>query len=190
MDAGEDWRGGSKIRDMSQELVIWVDEQGAVLGNVLRTVAHDKSNLLIHRETMELLYTNPEHTKFLLQKRSQKKYQYPGYWTMSVTCHVNPEDVIETDPLGYLTAGVREGWEELGVHVTNQRLVGTLIVESDINRAMMGIVVGETTDETTVDPEEVSEVREFDLATIKEVRDRLTPGALKCLTYLGIFSEE
>lgn len=46
------------MQNNADEHVIWVDEQDVVLGHVLRTVAHDKSNLLIHRETMELLYTD------------------------------------------------------------------------------------------------------------------------------------
>lgn len=171
-----------------EEQVIWVDENDRELGRVARKVAHDPKKLLVHRETMELIYVNKEHTKFWLQKRSEKKEQYPGYWTMSVTCHVNPEDITATDHLGYLTAGVREGMEEMGVIVINQKLMGVNLVETKVNRAMMGIVVAEGEGEVKIDTEEVEEARVFDRDTIAEVGDKLTPGAKACLKYLGIIN--
>ena len=72
---------------MTQDLVIWVDENDKVLGLVSRVQAHDKQKLLLHRETMELIYSDSTHTRFWLQKRSQNKEPYPGKWTLSATCH-------------------------------------------------------------------------------------------------------
>ena len=175
---------------MNQELVIWVDEQDRELGKVERNKVHDPTNLLLHRETMELLFKDPGHIQFLMQKRSATKKQYPNLWTFTATCHVNPGDIGESDPEGYLTAGGREAGEEVGVKVVNQQLVTKKIIETDINRAMAGLIVGEYVGEPMVDPEEVSEVRVFTRETIGEIRDQLTPAAMICLVLLGILHDE
>ena len=64
---------------MIEDLVIWVDENDKVLGLVSRVQAHDKQKLLLHRETMELIYSDSTHTRFWLQKRSQNKEQKEHY---------------------------------------------------------------------------------------------------------------
>jgi isopentenyldiphosphate isomerase len=175
---------------MSPEIVIWVDEQDRELGGVPRSLVHNKMNLMLHRETMELLYKDSEHTQFLMQKRSPNKRQYGGLWTLSATCHVNTDDLSEEDPEGYLTAGKREAKEEIGVKAINQQLVAKRVIETGINKAMVGVIEGEYEGEPEIDPKEVSEVRLFTRETIGEIKDQLTPAALTCLVLLGILQEE
>jgi|GEM_PF-2165330 len=170
----------------THEKVIWVDEQDKELGVVSRVEAHDENKLLIHRETMELLFADKTHTTFWLQKRSPKKDQYPGFWTLSVTCHVNPEDILPKDKLGYLTAGAREGREELGVEIINQQLVGVNLIETDVNRAMSGIIVAEYLGKIIINQEEIDEVKLFNKETVEEVVDKLTPAAKEILHILKI----
>jgi isopentenyldiphosphate isomerase len=115
-----------------------------------------------------------------------KKKQLPGLWTLSVTGHVDFDDLSDQDPDGYLTAASRETKEEIGVSTKNLELKGKMIQKNDDNWSMMGIVVGEFDGQFKLDPEEVSEVKEFSKETISLVSDKLTPGAKICLEYLGI----
>ena len=171
---------------MTQDLVIWVDENDKVLGLVSRVQAHDKQKLLLHRETMELIYSDSTHTRFWLQKRSQNKEQYPGKWTLSATCHVNPGDITSEDPEGYLTAGQREGMEEINLKVVKQRIVKKIVSETAVNKAILGLVVAECEGKPTPDLNEVSEVKLFDKESVRGITDELTPAAVKCLQELDI----
>lgn len=173
-----------------EELVIWVDEHDNELGRVPRKLVHDNNKLLLHRETMQLLYQDKNHTKFWMQKRSLTKDQHPGLWTLSVTCHVGPEDITAQDNLGYLNAGIREGLEEMGVKVKNQKLLGVLVSESDVNRGMAGVVVAEYEGEPKPEMGEIDELKLFDKITVKEITGKLTPSARAVLKYLEILISE
>lgn len=166
--------------------IVEVDKSDKLIGKVEREVAHDSTNLRLHREVMLILYTDSSRNTFLLQHRSMKKKQLPGLWTLSVTGHVDFGDISDHDPEGYLTAATREAKEEIGVKTNNLELKGKLIQKNNDNWSMMGIVVGEYDGQFKLDPEEVSEVKEFTKETIAEVSDKLTPGAKMCLEYLGI----
>lgn len=170
--------------------MIWVDQDDNELARLPREVVHDKQKLLLHRETMELLFADKEHTQFWMQKRAESKEQYLGKWTMSVTCHVNGEDITPDDPLGYMGAGMREGLEELGVTVVKQELVAKQIITTPENEAIAGIITAEYEGIPKANLEEVSEIRLFTKETIGEIKDQLTPAALICLILLGIIQDE
>lgn len=78
MDESQNRSRGGKIGNMSQELVVWVDQDDNELARLPRDVVHDKQGLLLHRETMELLFADPEHTKFWMQKRADNKSSILG----------------------------------------------------------------------------------------------------------------
>ena len=139
---------------------------------------------------MVLLYTDANQVNFLLQLRSMKKRQLPGYWTLSTTGHVDIDDISPIDPEGYVTAAKREVKEEVGVSVKNLKLVGKQAQKIPENWSMMGIVTGEYEGELKLDTEEVCEVGVFDRKTVLEISDKLTPGAKACLEYLGILDKE
>ncbi len=166
--------------------IVEVDKSDKLIGKIEREVAHDSSNFRLHREAMLVLYTDSTHNKFLLQHRSMKKKQVPGLWTLSVTGHVDFDDLSDEDPEGYLTAARREAKEEIGVSTRKLEIKGKMIQKNNDNWSMMGLVVGEYDGEFKLDPEEVSEVIEFTKETIVIVSDKLTPGAKMCLEYLGI----
>ena len=171
---------------MTQDWVLWVDDDDQLLGRIERKAAHDKKKLLLHRETMELIYSDSTHTRFWLQKRSQNKEQYPGKWTLSATCHVDPGDITSEDPEGYLTAGQREGMEEINLKVVKQRIVKKIVSETAVNKAILGLVVAECEGKPTPDLNEVSEVKLFDKESVRGITDELTPAAVKCLQELDI----
>ncbi len=173
----------------SNELVIQVDEDDREVAMVARKVAHDVSNLLLHREGMLLLYANPAHTEFWLQKRSPDKEHFPNKWTLGVTFHVDPEDVTSDDVWGYLTGASREAKEEVGVEIANLEIVIKTTIETAKNRAMVAIMVAEALNDPTPDTVEVSEVKRFNRESVMEVLPDLTPAALVCLKLLGIIEE-
>lgn len=171
------------------EWIVQVDKKDNLMGKVEREVAHNPHNLKIHREVMMLLYTTKKRDVFLLQHRSMKKRQLPGYWTLSVTGHVDFTDLSDADTEGYLTAAKREAKEEIGTLAKNLNLVGKIEQKLSVNWAMMGVVTGEYEGDLKLDLEEVSEVREFDKSSVLTISDKLTPGARVCLEYLGILSK-
>ncbi|MBP9670433.1 NUDIX domain-containing protein [Candidatus Woesebacteria bacterium] len=173
----------------NEEWIVEVDEQSNLVGKIDREIAHNLSNLKIHREVMCVFYTDSSHKSFVMQHRSMLKKQLPGMWTLSVTGHVDFEDLTENDPDGYLTAAKREAKEEIGVEVKNLQLMGTILQKLPMNIAMMGIVVGEYDGKIKLDTEEVSEVKIYNKESVLEISDKLTPGAKACLEYLGLISK-
>lgn len=169
-----------------EELVIWVDDEDHELGRLPRSVVHAKDHLLLHREAMVILFSNAAHTEFWLQLRSPTKEQYPNYWTLGVTCHVNSEDISADDPEGYLSAAKREGSEELGITINNSTVERKVVIETAINHALAAIVVAECLDVPKPDGDEVVEVRKFDVNSVNQIRDKLTPAALFCLKQLEL----
>lgn len=173
----------------NEEWIVEVDEDDNLVGKIQREEAHNTSNLKLHREVMCLLYTDTTRKNFLLQQRSTEKKQWPGFWTLSVTGHVDFADISEFDPEGYLTAAGRESYEEIGVKTKDLKLVGKIVHKNDQNWAMMGIVEGEYTGELKLDTAEVSGVKIFNKDTIVEVSDKLTFGAKACLEFLEILKK-
>jgi len=166
------------------EWLVEVDHNDNVVGRVERKVAHDPTHLRLHREVMVLIFTDKSKNHYWLQKRSLKKDQYPGFWTLSATGHVEVED--GEDENGYLVAAKRETMEEMGLILINEKLVGKTEQKQNINWVMMGVVVGEAMGDIKIDENEVSEVRVFDLKSVKEISDKLTPNAQASLEYLNI----
>lgn len=169
-----------------QEWIVEVDQNDRVIGKIERNVAHERDSLHWHREVMLLLFTDRTHTKFLMQHRSLKKKQLPGFWTLSVTGHVDYRDINHQDYEGYLTAAKREGIEEIGVEPKELVLGGKILQHIPENWAVMGVVTGEFEGELKLDLNEVEEVGIFDKNSIMEISDKLTPGAKACLKYLNI----
>lgn len=173
---------------MNEEWIVQVDEDDNYVGRIDREIAHNLDELQIHREVMCVIFTEPSHENFFMQHRSLKKKQLPGKWTLSVTGHVDFADLSDVDHDGYLTAAKRESEEEIGAKVKNLQLAGKILQKLPMNVAMMGIVIGEYEGELKLDPEEVAEVKRYNKQSVKEISDKLTPGAKACLKYLGILN--
>lgn len=107
--------------DDQTELFYWVDENDKVLGSMTRGDAHSGSKK-IHRSVYALLYN--DSNQLLMQKRSQHKDTYPGYWTISVSGHV-------TYPQTYRAALVREVAEEVGITLKDFTFVGKILYDVD-----------------------------------------------------------
>lgn len=91
--------------DQPHERFHLVDKNDHRLGFVSRRQAHSDPSK-IHRSIC-MIVTNAKN-QILLQKRSQSKDTFPGFWTLSVTGHVSQNET-------YLQAAKRELFEELGI---------------------------------------------------------------------------
>jgi isopentenyl-diphosphate delta-isomerase type 1 len=81
-----------------------VDENDVVIGRARRGVIHARG--LMHRSAQVLLFNS--NGEVFLQKRSERKDEFPGLWDSSAAGHVNPGE-------DYEECARRELAEELGI---------------------------------------------------------------------------
>ena len=81
-----------------------VNDRDEVIAQELRREVHRKG--LKHRAVHVLVFNAKGHV--FLQKRSQKKDQFPGTWDSSASGHLAPGET-------YDDAAVRETFEEIGL---------------------------------------------------------------------------
>lgn len=89
---------------LSEELVDLVNENDQVIGR--RTVKDCLREVLLHRAVV--IFLRDTAGRVYLQKRSNSKRWYPGYWAASCAGHVSAGE-------SYLQAARREVREELGL---------------------------------------------------------------------------
>lgn len=104
-----------------------VDEQGKILGKVLRSNVHNGSRILhpvVHLHVMN-------HSKHLfLQKRPETKLIQPGKWDTAVGGHIAFGEDIKTSLQ-------REAYEEIGLKEFNAKPIGNYVFESEIERELV-----------------------------------------------------
>ena len=163
-------------KDNQSELFYLVDDSDQVLGSVSRLEAH-QSQTLKHRSVFVLVFTDKE--EFILQKRSQSKDSFPGFWTVSASGHVSYGQ-------SYLEAAQRELMEELGLDLDLEELYKDYFVEEREFATVFQAHLS-TKDLINFDREEI-EVLSF--VKIKDLEkfvkeNKLTPSALKVLSDLS-----
>lgn len=156
------------------ELVVLVDEQNKEIGTAAKDTVHTKDTPL-HRGFSVFLFNSQKQV--LLTKRADSKKTFPGVWTNAVCGHpALNEDVI--------SAGKRRLADELELTNIELKVVSGYryrftdkngIVENEI----CPILVGNTDNNPTVNPQEVSDWqwmdwREF-LLEIKNHSDIYSP---------------
>jgi len=99
-----------------------VDRQGKVIGKATREACHKNPSLLHPVVHLHILDSNGQ---LLLQKRSQAKDLFPGFWDTAVGGHVGYGESAET-------ALARETKEELGIESP-----GAVFLYSYINAAQV-----------------------------------------------------
>jgi isopentenyldiphosphate isomerase len=104
-----------------------VDEQGKVLGKIIRSKVHDGSRILhpvVHLHVMN-------HRKDLyLQKRPETKLIQPGKWDTAVGGHIAFGEDVKTSLQ-------REAYEEIGLKEFSARPIGNYLFESEIERELV-----------------------------------------------------
>src|SRR5579885_888880 len=116
--------------DNPNELFDLVDRDDLVIGQVRRGDAH-RNPALIHRSVQILVFDSAG--RVLLQRRSQAKDLFPGYYCASASGHVaSGED--------YITTAQREIAEELGV-APELTFVGNALVRSEPETELTALFV-------------------------------------------------
>ncbi len=150
--------------DNADELFVIVDKNDKILGFEKRSKCHhDKS--LIHRAIGVVIFNN--QGKVLLQKRSENKDVFPGFYTISCSGHVGKGEE-------YLESAKRELKEELGVEIRLD-FCKKFISQSERETEMNALFKGKSEGPFFPNKDEVERV---DFFSKKEIKHLLSQGKL------------
>lgn len=150
-----------------------VDESDKVIGRASRDECHKKG--LLHRGVF-ILVINSEG-KILMQKRSMNKDIWPGWWTTSVSGHVDSEE-------SYEVAAKREMNEEIGVS-TKIKEIYTFVDRDEgkdfIDHEIDKIFVAQHDGPFKVNKAEADYVTFYSLGDAMKLikKEKVTPAAIK-----------
>lgn len=156
--------------DDPNELFDLVDLQDRVIGQVRRGDAHRDPGLL-HRSVQILVFASDG--RVLLQRRSQAKDLFPGFYCASASGHVMSGD-------NYVTTAAREIVEELGVAVP-LHFIGKALVRSQPETEWTALFLARCDGPFQFSPAETDGGAFFTLAELRSLRRDgalpLTPAA-------------
>lgn len=165
--------------DQPYELFHLVDKSDRRLGFVSRREAHcDPSK--IHRSIC-IIVINAKN-QILFQKRSRSKDTFPGFWTLSVTGHVNYGET-------YLKAAKRELLEELRVK-SKLKFIKKILLYLPSETEFCGIYqTAIPAGQINYDSDEITATLWVGLSQIAAFtkKNNLTPDALQILRTLKYF---
>ena len=116
-------------KDNKNEMFPWVDNEGNVIGHILRGEAHNGSKKL-HPEVH--LHVFNSQGELYLQKRPQLEDIQPGKWGTACGGHIDYGENVEQ-------ALKREVGEELGIHNFVLEKITSYIFESNIEREYVNV---------------------------------------------------
>lgn len=168
-----------QTKDDQTELFIVVDENDNIIEYRTRYDCHHNPSLT-HRAIAVIIYNDKQ--EILLQKRSQYKDTYPGWYEISAGGHVAKGETYEQ-------AAARELNEELGVSIPLtyvKKFLARLPHETEIN----AIFEGRSNGPFFPNPDEVKEVKFVSKSRLHSMRNKLTPCAQQDLAQIGLFSSD
>lgn len=119
----EDENGSREPEESRQEMLPVVDKDGAVIGKASRKEVHQKG--LLHPVVHCWMYAkNDDQVWLYFQKRSEEKEDFPGYYDIGSTGHMDYGETKEE-------AVIREAGEEMGISVDPRRLHYLGMVKED-----------------------------------------------------------
>lgn len=162
----------SHTTDNPDERFDLVDAQDNVIGQTRRGDAH-RNPALLHRSVQILVFDSAG--RLLLQRRSQRKDLFPGYFCASASGHVIAGD-------NYLTTAQRELAEELGITAALTPL-GKALVRSDVETEMTALFLAHSDGPFHFDPVETAggELLPWDEALAARATLPMTPALLVAL---------
>lgn len=113
--------------DNNKELLPVVNEEGEIIGNITRGIAHNGSKILHPVVHMHVFNSNGG---LYLQKRPVWKDVQPGKWDTATGGHIDFGESVET-------ALRREIEEELGIKECHYTQIGHYIFESDVEKELI-----------------------------------------------------
>lgn len=164
-----------KTTDDKNELFSVVDKNDKIIGFKTRGECHS-NNKIIHRGSGVVIFN--KKGEILLQKRSQTKDTYPGYFTTSAAGHVAKGE-------SYSKTAKREMQEEIGVKPRIKFITKFTWHdnrESEIDALFTAIHSGPF----KVYKTEVEYVQFVTKDQLKKMRTELTPFATKCFQELKL----
>ena len=136
---------------------------GSWRGRFLRSECHGNPEL-IHK-SVHVVVLDSTGTKILLQKRSHSKDIQPGKWDTAVGGHVAAGESVAD-------AAIRELAEELGI-AGKPEFFFTSTIRNDIESENVTVFKLISDGPFVFAPEEIDEVRFFDLELFRDERERL-----------------
>ena len=169
--------------DDPDELFDLIDGEDRVIGQVRRAEAH-RDPTLLHRSVQVIILA--DDGRMLLQRRSQRKDLFPGYFCASASGHVTSGDE-------YLPTARRELSEELGIQVP-LRFIEKVLVRSVYETEMTAIFAGRSNGPFHFNTQETDGGAFYaldDLSTAERRRQMpLTPALIASLEVLGRLAQE
>ena len=151
--------------DNNNELFPIVDEDGNVLGKILRGEAHDGRKVLHPVVHLHLFNSKGE---LYLQRRPDWKPIQPGKWDTAVGGHISYGETVQE-------AFKREVMEELGISVPNTTPMGHYVFESKVEKEL--VYVFRTVYDGPVNPSQ-DELAGGRFWTMQEIKDALGKNIL------------
>lgn len=140
--------------DNQEEIFDIIDESDRVIGQRTRGEVH-KNPSLIHRSIAIVLVRGDQ---VFLQRRSMTKDSYPGYWTLSVTGHVDSGETYED-------ASKREMFEEIGIRTTKPlQFITEQVIRYPNETERMRFYRYDADDDVSLDPDEITEGKFFTIS--------------------------
>jgi len=163
--------------DDPDELFDLVDLDDRVIGEVRRGEAHHDPTLT-HRSVQILIFDAAG--RVLLQRRSQRKDLFPGYYCASASGHVMQGEE-------YAEAAMREIEEELGITLL-LAYVGKQVVRSEYETEITALFLGRSAGPFAFHPKETDGGEFYPLAELQQARHAdneqhtaMTPALLAAL---------
>lgn len=163
------------MKDNQKELFVVVDKNDNILDYRTRYDCHHNKSL-IHRAVDVAIFN--DQNELLLQKRSQQKDLFPGYYTLSASGHVEKGEEYEQ-------TAYRELQEELGISGIKLTKIGKELVETEHETEISVLFTGKYNGPFHVPADEVEYVKFFSPKEIQSIKN-LTPTAQKSLKLLKI----
>jgi isopentenyl-diphosphate Delta-isomerase len=150
-------------KEQSHEILILVDDKDNQIGTDTRENCHLGKGRR-HRAYVVFLFCDK---KVLLQRRSQQKALFPGYWDVSFTSHVYPGET-------YYEAAARKGIQELDAKFERLVDVYSFVYTAPFGRwsenEFCRVLIGDFDGKMRPNPDEISDTKYM---TVEELGSEL-----------------